>query len=83
MIRCLEIQEGGLFKDRGGLEVKVERIDANKRIRFSVVGNQATIAGPGEMSRALWLDSPQLTAYPSIISSVAEQLREYIGSEEL
>jgi hypothetical protein len=50
MIRCLEIQEGGLFKDRAELEVKVERIDANKRIRFSVVGNQATIAGPGEMS---------------------------------
>lgn len=50
MSRSLEINEGEILKDKSGLEVKVERIDANKRIRFSVVGNQATTAGPGEMS---------------------------------
>ncbi len=50
MSRTLEITGGKLFKDKSGLEVKVERIDANKGIRFSIVPNQPTIAGPGEMS---------------------------------
>jgi hypothetical protein len=50
MSHSLEIKEGKLFKDKSGLEVKVERIDANRRIRFSIVGDQPTIAGPGEMS---------------------------------
>jgi hypothetical protein len=50
MTRSLEVKEGEIFRDKAGLEVKVERIDPNHRIRFSVVGDQDTSAGPGEMS---------------------------------
>ncbi len=50
MNRTPEIKQGDIFKDRAGLGVKVERIDPNHRIRFSVVENQSTAAGPGEMS---------------------------------
>jgi hypothetical protein len=39
------------FQDRTGLAVRVERIDANNRIHFSVINyREGTSAGPGEMS---------------------------------
>lgn len=47
LARALEEQ---VFKDKAGLAAKVGRGDANQRIRFSVVSDQDTSAGPGEMS---------------------------------
>lgn len=49
MTRSFKIKRGEIFKDKSGLAVKVERIDPNQRIRFSIVGDQDTNAGPGEM----------------------------------
>jgi len=46
-----EVKEGQSFQDRTGLAVRVERIDANNRIHFSVIDyREGTSAGPGEMS---------------------------------
>ena len=51
MTRSVEVKEGQSFQDRTGLAVRVERIDANKRIHFSVIDyREGTSAGPGEMS---------------------------------
>jgi hypothetical protein len=51
MTRSVEVKEGQSFQDRTGLAVRVERIDANNRIHFSVIDYQeGTSAGPGEMS---------------------------------
>jgi hypothetical protein len=37
MTRGVEVKEGQSFQDRTGLTVRVERIDANNRIHFSVI----------------------------------------------
>ena len=51
MTRGVEVKEGQSFQDRTGLAVRVERIDANHRIHFSVIDyREGTSAGPGEMS---------------------------------
>ncbi len=51
MTRGIEVKEGQRFQDRTGLAVRVERIDANHRIHFSVIDyREGTSAGPGEMS---------------------------------
>ncbi len=51
MTRGVEVKEGQSFQDRTGLAVRVERIDANNRIHFSVIDyREGTSAGPGEMS---------------------------------
>jgi hypothetical protein len=51
MTRGVEVKEGQSFQDSTGLAVRVERIDANNRIHFSVIDyREGTSAGPGEMS---------------------------------
>ena len=37
MTRSVEVKEGQSFQDRTGLAVRVQRIDANNRIHFSVI----------------------------------------------
>ncbi len=51
MHHSVEVKAGEIFKDKSGLVLRVERVDPNCRIRFSVVDDHHTAAGPGEMSQ--------------------------------
>lgn len=44
------VKEGDSLEDSTGLVVRVERIDADKRVHFSVMKAQERSAGPGTMS---------------------------------
>ena len=66
MTRGVEVKEGQSFQDRTGLAVRVERIDANNRIHFSVIDyREGTSAGP-----------PSLTALQESINALKEKLRK-------
>ena len=72
MTRRVEVKEGQSFRDRTGLAVKVERIDANNRIHFSVIDyREGTSAGPGEMS-----DFAFVNALQESINALTEELRK-------
>ncbi len=79
MTGTTEIKEGDIFKDRAGLEVKVERIDANHRIRFSVVENQSTAAGPGEMSCESFVSRFSPTDHASDLQVARRKRLDYVS----